>query len=274
MGSPFHEESRWPWGGLPATLDQLMHDERAQGQTIRVGVIDTGIQREGLERRFQRTIDVEGTIFSAHRSARQAYTGQQSAPHGTSVAGILVRHVPTVSLVSADVYGSQGMCDAETLIHAIQWCTADAGCQVLNLSLGVTEDRLMPVQRRWQLQRIIEECYHSNIVVVAAAHNDHPQYRSFPAVIGAPLIGVQKGPWHADVVIRYNPRERVEFEATGSSPDDLLTATPASSWAAPHVTALVVKLLSLNPALKPFDIKSLLRRYGSAHEYQPPECSS
>jgi len=37
-----------------------------------------------------------------------------------------------------------------------------------------------------------------------------------------------------------------------------LTQTPASSWAAAHVSALIAKLLSLRPGLKPFEVKSAL----------------
>jgi hypothetical protein len=203
-----------------------------------------------------------GSIFGIGPRERRAYMGEQSAPHGTAVAGLLLRHAPQVSLVSADVFGDQGRCEVETLLRAVQWCVQEAGCQVLNLSLGITEDRLLPVQRRWHLQRVMEDCYHRDVIVVAAAHNDHPACRSFPALLGAPLIGVTKGPWHDELQLRYCPQERVEFQATASADGDFLTQTPASSWAAPHVTALVARLLSLQPSLKPFEIKSMLYRLG------------
>lgn len=246
---------------LPLSMHELLHNNAAQGQGIRVGIIDTGIDQVTLQRK-EYTRQIEGVMLDSGSTRPLPYTGLQSAPHGTSVAGILVRHAAEVTLISADVYGSRGQCDVETLIRAIQWCVDEAGCQVLNLSLGITEDRLLPIQRRWQLQRVIEECYHRNVIAIAAAHNDHPQYRSFPALLGAPLIGVSKGPWHQELKLRYQPCERVEFQATASADGDFLTRAPASSWAAPHVTAIVARLLSLHPELKPFEVKTALCRLG------------
>ena len=242
----------------PTSIAELLRHPQADGRGVRVGIIDTGIDqatlvRQGYERPFT------GVMFTPQP---EPYTGLQSAPHGTAVAGIVVKHAPGVELVSADVFGPTGLCEVETLLRAITWCLETAQCQVLNLSLGITEDRLLPVQRRWQLQRLIEECYHRHVVVVAAAHNDHPQYRSFPALLGAPLIGVKKGVWHEEVVLRYQPLERVEFEGTASCTGNFLTQSPASSWAAPHVTALVARLLSLHPTLKPFEVKAALKGMG------------
>lgn len=246
---------------LPTSMSDLLKmgttTGYAPGQGVRVGVIDTGIDRATLQRQGY-TAAIEGVIVEAGTAKPVPYTGMQSAPHGTTVAGILVRHAPAITLISADVFGTRGQCDVETLIRAILWCVDVAGCQVLNLSLGITEDRLLPIQRRWQLQRVIEDCYHRQVSVIAAAHNDHPQCRSFPALLGAPLIGVSKGPWHHELQLRYQPCERVEFQATASTEGDFLARTPASSWAAPHVTAIVARLLSLYPGLKPFEVKTAL----------------
>lgn len=247
-----------PW---PTTLDELLRHPNADGTGVRVGIVDTGIDRATLQRQGK-DVPIEGAIFEAGQLKPLPYVGQQSGPHGTAVAGIILRHAPKATLISADIYGSSGQCDVETLIRAVQWCVDEARCQVLNLSLGITEDRLLPIQRRWQLQRVIEECYHRDVIAVAAAHNDHPHYRSFPALLGAPLIGVCQGPWHDEARIKYQPCERVEFQATASCEGDFLTMTPASSWAAPHVTAMVARLLSLKPGLKPFEVKTALYRLG------------
>lgn len=241
----------------PLHLAELLHSS-ADGSGIRVGVIDTGIDQASLSRSGY-TRAIEGGIFEAGEAKPLPYLGLQSAPHGTAVARLILRHAPSIELISADVFGSAGQCDVENLIKAIHWCLMEARCKVLNLSLGITEDRLLPVQRRWQLQRIIDECYHRDVVVVAAAHNDHPHYLSFPALLGAPLIGVCQGPWHDDMHVEYQPCEHVEFRATSSADVDFLTMNAASSWAAPHVTAIVARLLSQQPHLKPFEVKTLLR---------------
>jgi subtilisin len=66
------------------------------------------------------------------------------------------------------------------------------------------------------------------------------------------------------MTLRYQPLERVEFQATASCNTNFLTQSPASSWAAPHVTALVARLLSLHPELKPFEVKAALKRMAAS----------
>ena len=53
-------------------------------------------------------------------------------------------------------------------------------------------------------------------------------------------------------------RERVEFQAYSRGYFGPLASEPATSWAAPHLTGLAARLLSLRPGLKPFEVKTLL----------------
>ena len=49
------------------------------------------------------------------------------------------------------------------------------------------------MQRRVQFQRAIEDAYFKDVLVFAAAHNEHPLTRSYPAMFAPPLISVDKG---------------------------------------------------------------------------------
>ena len=62
--------------------------------------------------------------------------------------------------------------------------------KVVNLSLGVPEHKLQQLPRRQQLQLAIEEAYFRDVLVFAAAHNEHPITRSYPAAFAPPLISV------------------------------------------------------------------------------------
>ena len=62
----------------------------------------------------------------------------------------------------------------------------------LNLSLGVPEARLQQLPRRQLLQRAVEDCYFKDVLVIAAAHNEHPLTRSYPAAFAPPLLSVDK----------------------------------------------------------------------------------
>ena len=113
------------------------------------------------------------------------YDGHQSTPHGTTVADIILTLAPRVRLFSADVFGPQGSCEVEVLIKALHWAIDVWKCKVVNLSLGVPEQRLTQLPRRQQFLRAIEDAYFKDVLVFAAAHNDHPLTRSYPAAFCA-----------------------------------------------------------------------------------------
>jgi hypothetical protein len=108
------------------------------------------------------------------------------------------------------------------------------------------------------LQRAVEEAYHRGTVVVAAAHHDHPMTRSYPAAFAAPLLSVDKGLFDDPLDVRYRPREHVEFQAHSRGALGPFAREPATSWAAPHVSGVAARLLSLRPDLRPFEVKALL----------------
>src|SRR4051812_2957581 len=84
--------------------DRLLRDPRATGAGVRVAVIDSGVDRAALEARFAArgvTIrPIEGGVFLPDRPEPLPYTGLQSAPHGTTVADIILTISPQVELFS------------------------------------------------------------------------------------------------------------------------------------------------------------------------------
>jgi hypothetical protein len=244
------------------TPDRVLRDPRADGSGISVGVIDSGIERGLLEEKFRRQgrdiLPIEGGIFIAGHSEPLPYEGQQSTPHGTTVADIILTLAPGVKIFSADVFGHQGSCDVEVLVRALCWATDVWKCKVINLSLGVPESKLQQVQRRYQFLRAVEEAYYKDVLILAAAHNEHPLYRSYPSAFAPPLISVDKhlfvDPLHFD----YQLRDQIEFLAHGRGYLGPFAGEPATSWAAPHLAGIAARILSLRPELKPFEIKTIL----------------
>jgi hypothetical protein len=131
-------------------------------------------------------------------------------------------------------------------------------CKVINLSLGVPEQRLQQVQRRQQLLRTIEEAYYKDVLVVAAAHNEHPLTRSYPAAFAPPLLSVDKAHFADPLEFAYHLSEPIEFQAHGRGYLGPFATEPATSWAAPHLTGIAARILSLRPGLKPFEMKTIL----------------
>jgi len=242
--------------------ERLLRDPRATGEGVTVCVIDSGVERAVLEEKYrgrgQEISPIEGGVFTAERPEPAPYDGHQSTPHGTTVADIILTLAPRVRLYSADVFGQRGSCDVEVVMRALHWAVNVWRCKVVNLSLGVPEHRLQQVPRRYQFLRAVEEAYYKDVLVFAAAHNEHPLTRSYPAAFAPPLISVDKGLFDDPLRFAYQLREQVEFQAHGRGYLGPFATEPATSWAAPHLSGIAARLLSLRPGLKPFEIKTLL----------------
>lgn len=129
---------------------------------------------------------------------------------------------------------------------------------MVNLSLGVPEHRLQQMPRRQMLFRAIEEAYYRDVLVFAAANNDHPITRSYPAEYSASLISVDKGLFDDPLNFAYRLRDHIEFQAHGRGYLGPFAREPATSWATPHLAGIAARILSLKPDLKPFEMKTVL----------------
>lgn len=244
------------------TPERLLGHPQATGEGVAVCVIDSGVERSVLEEKYRRAGQaihpIQGGIFTATRPEPLPYEGHQSTPHGTTVADIVLTMAPRVQLWSADVFGPQGSCEVEVVQRALHWAVEVWKCKVINLSLGVPEHRLQQVQRRYQLLRAVEEAYFKDVVVFAAAHNEHPLTRSYPAAFAPPLISVDKHLFANPLHFAYSLHAQVEFLAHGRGYLGPFASEPATSWAAPHLAGIAARILSLRPQLKPFEVKTLL----------------
>jgi hypothetical protein len=244
------------------TPDRLLRDPRATGEGVCLCILDSGVERAVLEEKFRRRGQeihpIEGGIFSATHPEPLPYDGHQSTPHGTTVADIILTLAPRVRLYSADIFGPQGSCEVEVVIRALHWAIDIWKCKVVNLSLGVPEQRLQQVQRRHQLLRAIEDGYFKDVIIFAAAHNEHPLTLSYPAAFAPPLLSVDKGLFADPLQFAYQLREHIEFQAHSRGYLGPFANEPATSWAAPHLAGIAARILSLRPTLKPFEMKAIL----------------
>jgi subtilisin len=242
--------------------ERILAEPGATGEGVAVCVIDSGVERTLLEERFQQRGQpierIEGGIFHADRNDPLPYLGHQSSPHGTTVADILLSVAPRITLYSADVFGPQGSCEVETVLRALQWAVDVWKCKVINLSLGVPEQRLQQVQRRYHFLRAIEDAYFKDVIIFAAAHNEHPLTRSYPAMFAPSLVSVDKFLFADPLQFAYQLREQIEFQAHGRGYLGPFASESATSWAAPHLAGIAARILSLHPGLKPFEMKTIL----------------
>ncbi len=238
--------------------ERLLQHPQATGAGVAVCLIDSGIEQAILRIKHPQLAPIVGGIFVPGQAEPWPYDGKHSTPHGTTVADILLAVAPQVRLFSADVFGPAGTSDVEQVIKALSWAVHVWNCKIVNLSLGVSEHRLQTPAKRQQLQRAIEEAYYKDVLVFAAAHNDHPLTRSYPASFAPALVSVDKSLFADPQQFAYQLREQIEFQAHGRGYLGPFAQEPATSWATPHLAGIAAKLLSLKPDLKPFELKTLL----------------
>ena len=228
------------------TPERLLHDPRATGEGVRVCVIDSGVERSVLEEKFasrvRRSTPSRGPSFTAGRPEPLPYDGHQSTPHGTTVADIILTLAPRVRLFSADVFGPQGSCEVEVVMQALRWAIDVWKCKVVNLSLGVPEHRLQQVQRRYQFLRAIEDGYYKDVLVVAAAHNEHPADAQLPgrvrpaADLGGQVHLRRPAPVRLSTAASRSSSRRTAAATWGRSPRSRPPAGPPRTWpASPRV---------------------------------------
>jgi len=249
------------------TPARVLYDDRATGAGVSIAVLDSGVERAVLEEKHPQSPRIDGGVFLCDRPEPLPYDGRQSTPHGTTVADVILTVAPQAQLYSADVFGPAGTCEVETVIRALHWAVDVWKCKIVNLSLGVVEQRLQPSARRQQFLRAIEDAYFKDVLVVAAAHNDHPLTRSYPALFAPPLLSVDKNLFNDPLHFTYQVREQIEFQAHGRGYLGPFAQEPATSWAAPHLTGIAARILSLKPDLKPFEMKTILYWLTKAGEH-------
>jgi subtilisin family serine protease len=241
-GLPLAEVTReWAWGG-------------STGKGVKVAVIDSGIDAaHPAVGPVQGYVSVaegpDGGMVYEPAPHRDAYG------HGTACAGIIRSLAPECELYSVQVLGPQLAGRGPVLLAGLTWALSN-GMQVCNLSLGSTKKEFFAA-----LHELTDLAYFRNVLLVTAANN--LAMPSFPSVF-ASVLSVASHAIKEPERFYYNPHPPVEFGAPGIDvrvawqDGGWITAT-GNSFAAPHITGLVARLLGKHPDLTPFEVKAVLR---------------
>ena len=175
--------------------------------------------------------------------------------HGTACAGIIRKKTPDAALYSVRIFDASLIADGRALIAAIQWCI-DNEMDVVNLSLGITD-----VTFKKSLQRVCRKAGDAGVILVAAESNDGLE--SYPAVFPE-VIGVTGGAIYETDGFYYRKDQRIECVARGDEQrvcwlNGKHIMTGGNSFAAPHITGIVVRLLEQHPKCSVQDIRLLLK---------------
>ena len=254
------------WSFDPATaaaiptvdlLDTLNVDavwRHTTGAGVRIAIVDSGIDNDhpaiaGAVKGWCEPVEHDGSV-----EFRDAPHGD-SCGHGTACAGIIHGLAPNAELYSVKVLGADMSGTGVRFAAGLHWAI-EHDMHVVNLSLGTTKRDFYAV-----LHELADSAYFRRVTLVAAANNlPANSYPSLYASVISVACQTDADPWR----YCYNPTPPVEFSAPGIDVRVAWTGGgyvrgTGNSYAAPHITGLVARLLEHWPQLTPFQIKTLLR---------------
>jgi subtilisin family serine protease len=175
--------------------------------------------------------------------------------HGTACAGVIRGLAPDCRLLSVRVLGDKATARGPVFAAGIRWAV-ESGAQVVNCSLSSSRPEF-----RTMLYEVADHAFFAGAIVVCAVNNlPRPSYPStFASVIS---------------VAAHQGRDREHFDANPHAPADFgapgvdvevawrgggTIVMTGNSFAAPHMTGHVARLLGKHPGLAPYEVKTVLR---------------
>lgn len=241
----------WAWGN-------------STGRGVKVAVIDSGIDAthpaiDGPVAGYVAiTLGADGLVYDSSVHA-DAYG------HGTACAGIIRMIAPECELYSVKVLGASLLGSGNVFMAGLRWAVEN-GMHVCNMSLGTTKKEFFGV-----LHELVDLAYFRNIMLVTAANN--LPIPSFPSMY-ASVISVAAHDVQDAYHFYYNPNPPIEFGAPGINVHipwlnhTWITAT-GNSYATPHISGIVAKILGKHPQITPFQMKSILRALAANVRQKP-----
>ena len=249
----YYERYQWNLGliGADAAFEQSY-----LGRGVRVGAVDSGVNPHP---------DLAARLLNGHNYMEDADDETDTSDrygHGTRVAGLIagagengyIGVAPMAELVPLKITDGKSV-RVSAVCRAIYGGIDDYGCDVLNLSLGITDDYQ-------SLREAIDYAEQQGVTVVAAVGNTGKDTTYYPAGYDS-VIGVGSVDQNQNVSSRSNRNGSVFLTAPGvdvRSTDSLggYTLSTGTSFAVPQVTGAAAVLMGIDGTLTAAEIRSLL----------------
>lgn len=234
------------------------------GRGIKIAVLDSGIEVSHPSLRGLELADDLAIIDQASQLLAVPGQGRDVFGHGTAIAGILREVAPDAQIGSFRVLGehlrSRSLVVREGARQALE-----RGYHIVNCSFGCGRDDHVLFYKDW-----IDEAYIRGRHIVASCNNEDFTRREWPGHFPT-VLTVNFTACEQSNVFFCRMGHLVEFAARGQ---DLEVAwvgggrkkVTGSSFAAPHVTALLARLLSCCPTLSPVHAKALFQQLACPRE--------
>ena len=152
---------------------------------------------------------------------------------------------------------------SSTLVNVVSGVLHPTRGAVLFRNLDITSTRTARIVRL-----LVDDAYRKSLLVVAAANN-LPGVSSYPAVFTS-LVGVDAAYMQDPEDFRFKLDHRTELEAPGvyveaAWPGGGRKLVTGTSFACPHMSGHIARILSRNRGLRPFQVKTVLYAMGIAN---------
>jgi subtilisin len=238
-------------------IDEARHAlQQGKGSGIKVAVLDSGVE---IGHPFLEGMSLADDLAVGLEDDRLRVTpgkGRDIFGHGTAIAGIIHRMAPEAQIGSFRVLG-QDLRSRSLIIRAAALLAIERGYHIINCSFGCSREDHVLYYKDW-----IDAAYLNDRHIVAACNNQDFSRREwpghFPTVI---TVNFQRCPNSEEFY--YRRGHLSEFSANG---EDIIVAwlggtikkVTGSSFAVPHITGLLARLISGSPGLSSLQTKALL----------------
>ena len=239
-------DKEWAWGG-------------ASGAGVTVAVVDSGVDAAhpavgAVDRAVALHWDREAEAVVSTEGPHEDLFG-----HGTACAGIIRHAAPEAAIWSVRVLGSRLTGKGVVFAAGLRWAISE-GARVVNLSLSTGREDYFGL-----FHQIADEAAFAGVVLVCAANN--VMAPTYPAEFSS-VISVAAHDGRDPSALDANPAPPTDFGAPGIDVrvpwlSGSTIISTGNSFAAPHVTGLVARLLSKHPHLTPYEVKTVLRAVAS-----------
>jgi subtilisin len=254
-----------PWVSLEEARASLTH---GTGAGVRIALLDSGIELSHPALAGLRVEEDLAVVETEQGIRLESGGGTDVFGHGTAVASILHRQAPGASIGSFRVLGPNLRSRTTLICHAAR-AAIERGYHILSCSFGSSREDHVLLYKSW-----VDRAYRAGRHVVAAAANPDALHREWPAHFTSVVaVTFASGLRPGEVVHR--PGEIIEFAALGEDVsvawlNGSLKQVTGSSFAVPHVVAILARLLSRHPGMDPPLAAALLRRLAIRREPQSP----
>lgn len=229
--------------------------DNGTGKGVRIAMLDTGADEDHPQ--------LSGWIKASYELERSnggyecvAAKGTDEVGHGTACAGIIKRIAPEAELHSVKVIGAGARGSSDELLQGLRWAIENR-MNVISASLGTLDHR-----SREKISDLADQAYYRGIAVVAAANNRGQV--AYPANLSS-VLAVDSEAMENALDCRYRLNTAIELEANGiyveaPSPGGGTKFYTGTSFACPHASGIVARILSMHPDLQPFEVRTVMRR--------------